>query len=481
LRCSISWRIKKYINNLFRLAGNKTTVRTEVIAGITTFLTMSYIIFVQPAILSGQMFGIETGLDFGAVMVATCLSAALATLIMAFYARYPFALAPGMGQNFFLVLTVLPAASAAGITNTWQVALGVIFISGVLFLILTLLGVREKILDAVSSNMRNAIAVGIGLFIAFIGLQNSGFIIENPGTAVTLNPDFNSPDILIFFSALLFTAVLYARGIRGSILLGILAATVLSIVLRYLLPHFPDTITASAIVTESMLLKDFVIAETVVSSPPSMSPTFLKMDITGAFVLSMIPFILIFLFMDIFDTMGTLIGVSERGGFIKDNKLPRAKHAMLADSVGTVAGAAFGTSTVTTYIESATGIEQGGRTGLTGVIVAILFLLALLFSPVIAMVASYPPITAPALVIVGSMMIQNVTRVEWGNYSESIPSFLIIIGIPLTYSIADGLAIGFISYPIIKYASGKGKEVKPLMYILAVILLAYFIFIRTGM
>ncbi len=197
MRCSISWRIKKYINNLFRLAGNKTTVRTEVIAGITTFLTMSYIIFVQPAILSGQMFGIETGLDFGAVMVATCLSAALATLIMAFYARYPFALAPGMGQNFFLVLTVLPAASAAGITNTWQVALGVIFISGVLFLILNLFGVREKILDAVSSNMRNAIAVGIGLFIAFIGLQNSGFIIENPGTAVTLNPDFTSPDILI--------------------------------------------------------------------------------------------------------------------------------------------------------------------------------------------------------------------------------------------------------------------------------------------
>ncbi len=469
------------LHKIFHLSENNTTFRTEIVAGLTTFLTMSYIIFVQPAILSGQMFGIETGLDFGAVMVATCLSAALATLIMAFYARYPIALAPGMGQNFFLVFTVLPAAAAAGITNSWQVALGVIFISGVLFLILTLLGIREKILDAVSPSMRNAIAVGIGLFIAFIGLQNTGFIIKDPGTAVTLNPDFNSPDILIFFVILLFTAILHARGVRGSILLGILAATGISILLHSIFPYLPGAITDSAIVAESMLMKDFVIAESVVSSPPSMAPTFLKMDMVGALALSMIPFILIFLFMDVFDTMGTIIGVSERAGFIKDNKLPRAKNAMMADSVGTVAGAAFGTSTVTCYIESAAGVEQGGRTGLTGVVVAILFLLALFFSPIISMVASYPPITAPALVIVGSMMIQNVNKIDWGDYSESIPSFLIIIGIPLTYSIADGLALGFISYPVVKYASGKGKNVKPLMYMLAIILLAYFIFLRTGM
>lgn len=466
---------------MFYLADNNTTFRTEIVAGVTTFLTMSYIIFVQPAVLSGQMFGMETGLDFGAVMVATCLSAALATLIMALYARYPIALAPGMGQNFFLVFTVLPAAAAAGITNSWQVALGVIFISGVLFLILTLLGIREKILDAVSPSMRNAIAVGIGLFIAFIGLQNTGLIIKDPGTAVTLNPDFNSPDILIFLIVLLLTAVLHARGVRGSILLGILAATGISILLHSIFPCFPDAIAGSALVTESMLMKDFVIAESVVSSPPSMAPTFLKMDIVGALALSMIPFILIFLFMDVFDTMGTIIGVSERAGFIKDNKLPRAKNAMMADSVGTVAGAAFGTSTVTSYIESAAGVEQGGRTGLTGVIVAILFLLALFFSPVISMVASYPPITAPALVIVGSMMIQNVTKIDWKDYSESIPSFLIIIGIPLTYSIADGLALGFISYPVVKYASGKGKDVKILMYILAIVLLAYFVFLRSGM
>ncbi len=469
------------LDRLFRLSDNNTTFRTEIVAGLTTFLTMSYIIFVQPAVLSGQMFGFETGLDFGAVMVATCLSAALATLIMALYARYPIALAPGMGQNFFLVFTVLPAAAAAGITNSWQVALGIIFISGVLFLILTLIGIREKILDAVSPSMRNAIAVGIGLFIAFIGLQNTGFIIKDPGTAVTLNPDFHSPDILIFFIVFLFTAILHARGVRGSILLGILAATGISILWYTLIPYLPDEIGGSEVVTESMLMKDFVIAESIVSSPPSIEPTFFKMDIVGALALSMIPFILIFLFMDVFDTMGTIIGVSERAGFIKDNKLPRAKNAMMADSVGTVAGAAFGTSTVTSYIESAAGVEQGGRTGLTGVVVAVLFLLALFFSPVISMVASYPPITAPALVIVGSMMIQNVNKIDWGDYSESIPSFLIIIGIPLTYSIADGLALGFISYPVVKYASGKGKEVKVLMYVLAVILLVYFLLVRSGM
>lgn len=469
------------LDRLFRLSDNNTTFRTEIVAGLTTFLTMSYIIFVQPAVLSGQMFGFETGLDFGAVMVATCLSAALATLIMALYARYPIALAPGMGQNFFLVFTVLPAAAAAGITNSWQVALGIIFISGVLFLILTLIGIREKILDAVSPSMRNAIAVGIGLFIAFIGLQNTGFIIKDPGTAVTLNPDFHSPDILIFFIVFLFTAILHARGVRGSILLGILAATGISILWYTLIPYLPDEIGGSEVVTESMLMKDFVIAESIVSSPPSIEPTFFKMDIVGALALSMIPFILIFLFMDVFDTMGTIIGVSERAGFIKDNKLPRAKNAMMADSVGTVAGAAFGTSTVTSYIESAAGVEQGGRTGLTGVVVAVLFLLALFFSPVISMVASYPPITAPALVIVGSMMIQNVNKIDWGDYSESIPSFLIIIGIPLTYSIADGLALGFISYPVVKYGSGKGKEVKVLMYVLAVILLVYFLLVRSGM
>lgn len=469
------------LDRLFRLSDNNTTFRTEIVAGLTTFLTMSYIIFVQPAVLSGQMFGFETGLDFGAVMVATCLSAALATLIMALYARYPIALAPGMGQNFFLVFTVLPAAAAAGITNSWQVALGIIFISGVLFLVLTLIGIREKILDAVSPSMRNAIAVGIGLFIAFIGLQNTGFIIKDPGTAVTLNPDFHSPDILIFFIVFLFTAILHARGVKGSILLGILAATGISILWYTLIPYLPDEIGGSEVVTESMLMKGFMIAESIVSSPPSIEPTFFKMDIVGALALSMIPFILIFLFMDVFDTMGTIIGISERAGFIKDNKLPRAKNAMMADSVGTVAGAAFGTSTVTSYIESAAGVEQGGRTGLTGVVVAVLFLIALFFSPVISMVASYPPITAPALVIVGSMMIQNVNKIEWKDYSESIPSFLIIIGIPLTYSIADGLALGFISYPVVKYASGKGKEVKVLMYALAAILLVYFLFVRSGM
>jgi adenine/guanine/hypoxanthine permease len=462
------------LEKFFKLTENGTTVRTEALAGMTTFLTMSYIIFVQPAVLSGKMFGFDTGMDFGSITAATCLSAALATALMALLARYPIAQAPGMGENFFFVFSAIPAAVAAGFTNGWQVALGTVFISGVLFLVLSLAGLRELIFNALRPSMRNAIAAGIGLFIAFIGLQGAGVILKDPGTAVKLNAHFSSPDLIIFFAALLTTTALQARNVRGSILWGIVVATALAIVLKLGL-----SANTSPLAANSMLAKQFHFAHGIIARPPSLAPTFFKMDIVHALSPKMLPFIFVFLFMLTFDAIGTLIGVCEQAGFMRGDKLPRARQAMISDAVGTVAGAVLGTSTVTSFIESASGVEQGGRTGLTGLVVAALFLLALLFSPLVAMVGSYPPITAPALVIVGAMMCQNVAKIDWKDYTESIPAFLTMIGIPLSYSIADGLALGFISYPIVKFLSGRGREAGWLTYLLAAVLVLYFVLVRS--
>ncbi len=466
------------LNRMFRLTENSTDIRTEVMAGLTTFMTMAYIIFLQPAVLCGLLPGLEpTGMDFNSVMVATCLAAAVATTVMALYARYPIAQAPGMGENFFFVISVVPAAVAAGFGNGWQVALGVVFVSGVLFLIISLIGVREIIVNAISPSMKNAMAVGIGLFIAFIGLKGAGLIVGDPGTFVKLNPQFASPDLIVFFSGLLLTMVLHVRRVRGSILWGILGALCVAVVLRVCVTLCPEFKSFEA-VGKSNLIVLFKFADGVVAKPPSIAPTFFKMNVTAALTLKMLPFVVIFLFMDMFDTIGTLVGVSEQAGFMKDNKLPRANRAMLSDAVGTVAGACLGTSTVTSFIESAAGVERGGRTGLTGIVVAICFLLALFFSPLIRMIGSYPSITAPALVIVGAMMMKNIRKIDLNDHSESIPAFLTIIGIPLTYSIADGLALGFISYPLVKLLSGRGREVKWLMYVLAVILVVYFVGVR---
>ncbi len=473
------------LDRFFALSQNSTNLRTELLAGLTTFLTMAYIIFVQPAVLSGSMFGFETGMDFGAVTTATCLAAALATMIMGLYGRYPIAQAPGMGENFFFVFSVLPAASAMiasqaaapGETSPWQIGLGVVFISGILFLALSLFGVREMLMDAISPSMRNGIAIGIGLFIALIGLRNATLVLAD-ANGFRLNTAFGSPDLIVFFLGLLVTAGLHARGVRGAIVWGILAATVLALVLKSSMPFLPPALASAKVVTESGLLKNFAVADSVFSTPPSPAPTLMKMDLRLALTWTMAPFIIIFLFMDLFDTLGTLIGVSEQAGLIQDGKLPRARQALTSDAIGTVAGAALGTSTVTSFIESAAGVEQGGRTGLTAVVVAILFLMALFFSPLIAMVGSYPPITAPALFIVGSMMIRNVLKIDWANYAESMPAFLVMIGIPLSYSIADGLALGFITYPIVKLLAGQGREVKWLMYVMAVVLLAYFVLVR---
>ena len=466
------------LERVFRLSENGTTVRTEVVAGMTTFLTMSYIIFVQPAVLSGVMFGKPTGMDFGAITTATCLAAALASAIMGLYARYPIAQAPGMGENFFFVFSAIPAAAAAGAAVPWATALGAVFISGVLFLALSLIGAREAVMNSISPSMKNAIAAGIGLFIAFIGLQNAGLIVKDPGTAVKLNPNFASPDLAVFFVGLLVAAGLYARRVRGSILWGILSAGALAIVLKLGLPHLGVAVAGSPVVTQSALMTKFQLAEQVVAAPPSLTPTLFQMDLQGALSVAMAPFIAIFLFMVFFDTVGTLVGVAQQAGFMRDNKLPRARQAFVSDAVGTVAGACLGTSTVTSYIESATGVEQGGRTGLTAVTVAGLFLVALFFSPIIAMLGGYAPVTAPALVLVGAMMLRNVAYLEWTDFTELLPSFLVLAGIPLSYSIADGLALGFISYPLVKVLGGKAGEVRGTSWFIAGVLLLYFLCVR---
>jgi AGZA family xanthine/uracil permease-like MFS transporter len=467
------------LTEYFRLREFGTTVRTELAAGLTTFLTMSYIIFVQPAVLSGVMFGQPTGMDFGAIMTATCLAAALASAIMGLYARYPIAQAPGMGENFFFVFTAVPVAAAGGAALPWATALGAVFVSGVLFLLLSLAGAREAVMNAISPSMKHAIAAGIGLFIAFIGLQNAGLIVKDPGTAVRLNPHFASPDLLVFFTGLLVAAGLHARRTRGSILWGILAAGVLAVVLKLGLPHFAPEIAARPTVADSGLMQRFEVARHIVAAPPSLEPTLLRMDVRGALTLAMAPIVAIFLIMVFFDTVGTLVGVAQQAGLMRNDRLPRAREAFVSDAVGTVAGACLGTSTVTSYIESATGVEQGGRTGLTALTVSGLFLVALFFSPVVEMLGGYAPVTAPALVLVGGMMLRNVQHLDWDDYTELLPSFLVLLGIPLSYSIADGLALGFIAYPLLKLLGGRGRDVRWVSWLVAALLLAYFVLIRS--
>lgn len=466
------------LSRYFGFAEHGTNMRTEVFAGLTTFLTMAYIIFVQPAVLSGSMFGMKTGMDFGAVTTATCLAAALATAIMALYGRYPIAQAPGMGQNFFFVFSAIPAAAAAGFANPWSVALGAVFISGVLFLILSLVGAREAIMNATSSSLQSSITAGIGLLIAFIGLQNAGLIIKDPGTAVKLNTHFSSPDLIVFFFGLLLMAVLKARNKPGAVLMGIIGAAILAVLLKVALPILPGSWTGSKVVQDSSLVKQFSIATSFFSAPPSLAPTAFKLDLVGALSPTMWPFIIVFLFMVFFDTVGTLVGVGNQAGLMRDGKLPRAKQAFVSDALGSVTGAALGTSTVTSFIESAAGVEQGGRTGMTALTAAILFLAALFFSPIIAMVGSYPAVTAPALVLVGSMMMRNVLKIKWDDFTEAFPAFLVLLGIPLTYSIADGLALGFISHTLLKLFGGRRHEVRWFMYLITVLLIVYFIYVR---
>ncbi len=441
------------LERFFRLASRGTSVRTEVLAGVTTFLTMAYIIFVQPAVLSTDLVGKPTGLDFGAALVATCLGSAFASILMGLAADYPIALAPGMGENFFFV-TVVMGLAAVGVPDPWQTALGMVFLSGLVFLALTVLRVREAVIDAISPSMRNGIAVGIGLFIAFIGLRNGSIIVPKPGTLLGLNTQLATPDVAVFALGLLVSAVLMVRGARGALLWGILAAAGLAWMLGKI--QFAG----------------------VFGLPHVAQRAWLTMDLPRALQPSLVPFIIVFLFMGLFDTVGTLVGVAEQAGLLENNRLPRANRALLADATGIAAGACLGTSTITCYIESAAGVSAGGRTGLTAIVTGLLFLLALLCGPLVRMVGGYAPLTAPALVLVGTMMIQNARKVAWDDPSEALPVFLTIVGIPLSYSIADGLALGFVSYPVVKLLGGRGREVGWLTYVMGGLLVAYLLFVR---
>lgn len=440
------------LERLFRLSENGTNTRRELMAGATTFMAMAYIIFVNPGILSSPA---GAGMDFRSVMAATCISSAIATLLMAFLANYPIALAPGMGLNAFFSFTV---CGAMGVP--WQIALGIVFISGVVFTILTVARVREMIVTAIPNTLKLATAAGIGLFIAFLGLKDAGIIESDPAAYLTLG-DLHRPETMLALFGLAFTAILMAAKIRGGIFWGIIATGALGIATG-------------------------IIRFTGVFAPPTLEPTFFRMDPVGAFRWEYLTPIIVFLFFDMFDTVGTLIGVGEQAGFMVEGKLPRVNRALLSDSVGTMVGASLGTSTTTSYIESAAGVSAGGRTGLANLMTAGLFILALFFSPLAEMFGGgfeiapgvfLHPVTAPALVIVGSMMMKCITRIEWDDYSETIPAFLTVIMMPLTSSIAHGLAIGFISYPIIKGFSGKAREVHWLVYSLAALFILRYIFI----
>ena len=430
------------------------TTRTEVIAGATTFVTMAYIIFVQPAVLSTDFTGQPTGLDFGAVLLATCLVSGAASILMGVWARYPIALAPGMGENFFFV-SVIMALAAGGVAEPWRAALGIVFISGAIFLVLSVVGVREAVLDSISPSMRHAIAAGIGLFVAFIGLRNGGIIVAHPGTLVTMSPQLVSADVAVFGVGLLVAAALHIRGTRGAILLGIFAAAAVAAALGRIqyagVFGLPQIDTAAAF----------------------------RLELTTALDPRWLPFVAVFLFMNVFDTIGSVVGVTQQAGLLREGRLPRAGRVLVVDAAGTVLGAALGTSTIVTYIESAAGVSAGGRTGLTAVVAGLLFFAALGFSPLIGMIGNYLPITAPALIIVGAMMMSNAARIDWDDLSEAVPSFLTLAGIPLAYSIADGLALGFMSYPVLKVLTGKGRQVGAISYVIAALLVIYFVFVRS--
>jgi len=429
---------------------DKEFIKREFIAGLTTFMTMSYIIFVQPAVLSAA------GMDFGAVTMATILSSALATILMGVLARYPIALAPAMGENFFFAYTI-----CLGMGVPWDKALGIVFISGVLFVILTLVRAREAVINGVPENIKKAISTGIGLFITFIGLQWSGVIGKSSTTGVTLG-NLHTPYVLTFLIGFLITIVLYIRKVKGALLLGIIGGALIGIPLGV------------------VKFSGFV------SVPPSIAPTFMKMDVLGVLRWKYITPIVVLFLLDFFDTVGTLIGVGSHAGFIKDGKLPRAKQALLADSIGTVAGAMLGTSTVTSYIESATGVSAGGRTGLTAIFTALFFLLSMFFYPVVKAIGggftsgnlTYYPVIAPALVMVGVLMMKGVKDIEWDKLEEALPAFLVIVGIPFTYSISDGMAWGFISYPLVKVFRGKYREVHPVMWVLFGVFLLKYILVK---
>jgi len=430
------------LERYFKLSENGTDVRTEIAAGVTTFVTMAYILLVNPVILK------DGGLDQGAVFMATALAAAISTMFMGLYANYPFALAPGMGLNAFFAYVMV-----GGMNIPWQTALGAVFLSGIIAVIVTLTGIRELLIRAIPMPLKHAVGAGIGLFIAFIGFKNAGIIVANSATFVDLG-NLKDPGTLLAVIGLIITGVLVARGVRGGILIGIILTTIIGV---------PMGVTQ--------------LPSSLISSPPSLAPGLLKLDIMGALKFSMFPVIFSLFFADLFDTIGTFVGVASRTGMIDEHgNLKRGNKALFADSLGTVIGALLGTSNTTTYVESAAGVSVGGRTGLTSVVVALLFIASIIFSPIALAVPSQA--TAPALIIVGVFMASSLNEIKFHDFYEAFPAFLTVILMPLTYSISMGLALGFISYTLLMVLAGRGKEVHWVMYVLSVLFILYFMFIR---
>jgi AGZA family xanthine/uracil permease-like MFS transporter len=428
------------LDKYFKITEQKSTLRTEIIAGITTFMTMVYILAVNPSILSAA------GMDKDAVFTATALSAVIATLVMALVAKLPFALAPGMGLNAFFAFTVV-----LGMGYSWEFALTAVFLEGILFLLLTAFNIRELIVNSIPMNLKHAVSVGIGLFIAFIGLKGTGLIIDNPATLVSLG-DMKNPAVWVGLAGVIIIGVLLVKQIKGAILIGILASTLIGLVVGV------------TIIPEGF---------TFVSLPPSIEPIFFKFDFSQIFTIDMLIVLFTFLFVDMFDTVGTLVGVSSKSGMLdKEGRVPRVKQALFADSIGTFVGAILGTSTVTTYVESAAGVAEGGKTGMTALTVAVMFALSLFFAPLFMIIPAAA--TAPALIIVGLMMITPITKVDLNDFTESIPAFFTIIMMPLTYSIAEGIVFGMLSYVLLKLLTGKFKEIKLIMYIIAVLFIIKF-------
>ncbi len=427
------------LDRYFKLARNQTTVRQEMLGGLTTFMTMAYIIVVNPQILA------QAGMPPEGVLFATCLSSAVATLVMGLYANYPIALAPGMSLNAYFTYSV-----CLSMHIPWQTALGVVFFSGVLFILLTVSRVREQIVNGIPDCLKHSTAAGIGMFIAFVGLKNAKIVVANPATLVGIG-NFGDREVQAACFGLVLMLVLIVRKFNGAILLGIVGTTLLGIFRG--IAHWP----------------------TALVSVPHPSLTFLKFDLRGALHLGLFEIMFVFLFVDLLDNVGTLVGVCEQAGFVKDGKIPRVGRALLADAIGTVFGSMTGTSTITSYIESAAGVAAGARTGLSNVLVAALFLVAMFFAPVATAIPGFA--TAPALILVGALMMQSVARVKWDEFSDALPAFVTILATPLTFSIATGLSLGLISYTVVKIAAGKIREISPLLWILTVLFILRYVYL----
>ena len=450
--------MSNFLNKAFGFEADKHNVRTEIIAGITTFLTMAYILAVNPSIFSAL-----DGMPGGAVFTATALAAIVGTLVMSLYAKKPFALAPGMGLNAFFVYTVCLTMG-----YSWQFALTAVFLEGILFIIMTVTKLRTLLLNSIPGTLKKAIGAGIGLFIAFIGFQNAGIIVNSDSTLVTLGK-ITEGTALVAFIGLMVTSALIMLKVRGGILIGIIITTLIGLVVK-------DPVTGSAV---TQLTRTSTGAVQLVSLPDSVSPIFCKFEFGQIFSWDMLVVVFTFLFVDMFDTMGTIIGVHQGAGLIPDggprDNVPGAEKMFLADSIATVAGACLGTSTTTTYVESAAGVGEGGRTGLTAFSTAVCFALALFFSPIFLSIPSAA--TAPALIMVGVMMMPSIKRIHWEDYCKSIPAFITIIMMPVAYSISDGILIGVISYVVTHAIAGRYKEISVPMWVLSVLFVLRYIFI----